>query len=62
MVAGRLILLDGTSMLPHTGEAHILQKKDIPPRKIAVTAPNESEHVILIWTPFVEYLYENYEI
>lgn len=63
LVAERLILLSGMSMLPRTIESHILQMKDIiPPRKIPVTPPNKSEDVILIWTPFVECLYENYEI
>lgn len=63
LVAERLILLSGMSMLPRTIESHILQMKDIiPPRKIAVTPPNKSEDVILIWIPFVECLYENYEI
>lgn len=61
LVAGRLILLNGLSCVVTL--SYILQMKDIiPPREIAVTLPNESEDVILIWTPFVECLYENYEI
>ena len=60
LVAEKLILLNGMSVLPHTIESHILQMKDIiPPRKIAVTPPNKSEDVILIWTPFVECLLKN---
>ena len=63
LVAERLILLNGMSVLPHTRESHILQMKDIiPPRKIAGTPSNKSEDVILIWTPFVESLYKIYEI
>lgn len=51
------------SVTTHHRAFHSLQMKDIiPPRKIAVIPPNESEDVILIWTPFVECLYENYEI
>jgi hypothetical protein len=34
----------------------------IPPRKILLTPPHELEKGKLIWTPFAEGLYENYEI
>lgn len=58
-----LILLNAMSMWPHTSESHIQQRKGIiPPRKIQLTAPYESEEVRPIWIPFVESLYENYEI
>lgn len=58
-----LILLNAMSMWPHTSESHIQQRKGIiPPRKTQLTAPYESEEVRPIWIPFVESLYENYEI
>lgn len=58
-----LILLNAMSMWPHTNESHIWQRKGIiPPRKTLLTTPCESEEVRLIWIPFVESLYENYEI
>lgn len=62
LVAGRLILLNGMSTLPHTIVIHSADERHYPTQEDSSYSPNESEDVILIWTPFVECLYENYEI
>lgn len=63
LVAGRLILLNEMSMLPHTIVSRSTDERHYPTLEDRAVRPsNESEDAILIWAPFVECLYENYEI